>query len=171
MGSTGHSFVTGWGINLPAKLHHRGASCGYVQAPNSTLCDLKHWYALDKEEFPNLFYGALIGGPNLYEEWKDDYLDFVAREVALDYNAALLSGVILSVCWFTMDRKSAGTMNLPAYFWQSSDYYPRLPMEQMDFDNSWFKPIPGISVTRDHPSVSHGLALSANLLILGASSF
>jgi hypothetical protein len=93
MGSTGHSFVTDWGFNAPKKPHHRGASCGYVLL--NEVCDQKTWYARDNQPFPNVLPGALVGGPNLYDEWKDSHLDFVASEVALDYNAALLSGALL----------------------------------------------------------------------------
>lgn len=94
MGSAGHSFVTGWGFNPPERPHHRGATCAYVSVPNAPLCDQKYWAALDSQIFPNQLFGALVGGPNLYDEWRDSHLDFVASEVALDYNAALLSGEI-----------------------------------------------------------------------------
>lgn len=90
MGSTGHSFVTNWGFNPPEKPHHRGASCGYVLLQEN--CNSDVWYARDTEAFPNVLTGALVGGPNLYDEWKDSNLDYVASEVALDYNAGLLSG-------------------------------------------------------------------------------
>lgn len=102
MGSTGHSFVTGWGLNPPEKPHHRGATCGYVSQPNATVCNLAHWDSLATKAFPNQLIGALVGGPNLFDEWKDTHLDFIASEVALDYNAALLSGEISSARLFTV---------------------------------------------------------------------
>ena len=95
MGSTGHSFVTDWGFNPPEKPHHRPASCGYVLLQEE--CDLRTWDDTQRA-FPNVLTGALVGGPNLYDEWEDNHLDFVASEVALDYNAALLSGVLLHIC-------------------------------------------------------------------------
>ena len=95
MGSTGHSFVTDWGFNPPEKPHHRPASCGYVLLEE--ICTLATW-GNTQRAFPNVLTGALVGGPNLYDEWEDNHLDFIASEVALDYNAALLSGVLLHIC-------------------------------------------------------------------------
>ena len=46
-----------------------------------------------------------------------------------------------------------GMMQLPAYFWQTTEYCPTFPIQQVDFATSFFKPIPGIKLTRDHPSV------------------
>lgn len=90
MGSTGRSFVTDWGFNPPEKPHHRGATCAYVL--ENEQCDKITWYNRRREAFPNLLTGALVGGPNLYDEWQDNHLDYVASEVAIDYNAGLLSG-------------------------------------------------------------------------------
>ena len=46
-----------------------------------------------------------------------------------------------------------GMMQLPAYFWQTTDHCPKFSMPQVDFAESFFKPIPGIKLTRDHPPV------------------
>lgn len=46
-----------------------------------------------------------------------------------------------------------GMMSLPAYFWQTTDYCPKFPMRKVDFGEAFFKPIPGIKLTREHPSV------------------
>jgi hypothetical protein len=46
-----------------------------------------------------------------------------------------------------------GMMQLPAYFWQTTEYCPKFPMPQVDFAAAFFKPIPGIKLTRDHPSI------------------
>jgi len=78
LGDTGRSFVVGYGVNPPTHCHHRGASC-----TPSSCCDPNCWDAN-----PNVLTGALVGGPgepnDYYEDRRDD---FVANEVALDYNA------------------------------------------------------------------------------------
>lgn len=88
-GATGHSFVTDWGVNPPKRPHHRGALCGFVL--NQEFCDATHWNDPDRK-FANILPGALVGGPNLYDEWTDDHRKYITSEVAVDYNAALLSG-------------------------------------------------------------------------------
>jgi len=78
LGDTGRSFVVGYGTNPPTHCHHRGASC-----TPSGCCDPNCW-----DPNPNVLTGALVGGPgepnDYYEDRRDD---FVANEVALDYNA------------------------------------------------------------------------------------
>lgn len=88
-GDVGHSFITDWGVKPPQRPHHRGAFCGYVL--NGEFCDAQKWNDGNRT-FANTLPGALVGGPNLFDEWTDDHRNYVTSEVALDYNAALLSG-------------------------------------------------------------------------------
>ena len=37
---------------------------------------------------PAVLYGALVGGPNQADQYTDDRNDYIANEVACDYNAA-----------------------------------------------------------------------------------
>jgi hypothetical protein len=94
MGSTGRSFVTDWGTNPPKRPHHRGASCA---SANATTCDFGYWNNPDLT-FPNVLPGALVGGPNFFDEFKDNHLDYVKSEVAVDYNAALIAGAHPHAC-------------------------------------------------------------------------
>ncbi len=41
----------------------------------------------------NILYGALVGGPNLQDEYEDKRNDAVRNEVAVDYNAAFQGAV------------------------------------------------------------------------------
>jgi endoglucanase len=91
MGSGGRSFVTGWGPKPPTRPHHRGASCAYVQ--KGEQCTGATWNNATRV-FPNTLPGALVGGPNLYDEFSDSHLDYKQSEVSLDYNAALVSGAL-----------------------------------------------------------------------------
>lgn len=90
MGSSGRSFVTGWGEDPPKRPHHRGASCAFVEeAENCTGTTFND----PDRVFPNTLPGGLVGGPTLFDEFEDSHLDFQQSEVSLDYNAALVSGV------------------------------------------------------------------------------
>lgn len=42
---------------------------------------------------PQMLYGALVGGPNQYDEYVDDRADYVQNEVTLDYNAGFQSSI------------------------------------------------------------------------------
>ena len=90
MGSTGRSFVTGWGVNPPKRPHHRTSSCAYVL--EGELCDRVHWEQKNLT-FANVLPGGLVAGPdNVLDEWVDDHHNFETSEVANDFNAALVSG-------------------------------------------------------------------------------
>lgn len=75
LGSTGRSFVVGFGENAPKSPHHRGAQGSWA----------------DDKKVPNyhrhVLYGALVGGPGSNDSYIDDVNDFTSNEVACDYNA------------------------------------------------------------------------------------
>lgn len=82
LGDGGDSFVVGYGKDYPKRIHHRGATC-----PDSPdLCD----WAVHDSEVPNrhTLVGALVGGPDEEDVYKDERWNIKQSEVALDYNAA-----------------------------------------------------------------------------------
>ena len=80
LGSTGRSFVCGFGNNPPQQPHHRGASCPDIPEPCGSD-------ALNNPgPNPHVLYGALVGGPDANDNYNDDRNDYVQNEVALDYN-------------------------------------------------------------------------------------
>ncbi len=87
MGDTGHSFVVGVGTDSPLRPHHRASSC-----PNPPIkCD---FFAKDSQEpNPHILTGAVVGGPDKSDAYKDDRNDYVHNEVAMDYNAGFQSAV------------------------------------------------------------------------------
>jgi Glycosyl hydrolase family 9 len=89
MGSTGHSFVTGFGVRPPTRPHHRGASCAFVQ--NGTKCQSDDFPSATAT-YPNTLVGGLVGGPDGADQWADSPLNPAKSEVALDFNAALVMG-------------------------------------------------------------------------------
>lgn len=93
LGASGRSYVVGYGNNPPMRPHHRASSCPYIPA----LCD---WTVFDsKQPNPGVLYGALVGGPNIKDEYSDNRGDFITNEVAVDYNAGFtgaLAGLLMN---------------------------------------------------------------------------
>lgn len=91
LGSTGRSFVCGFGTKPPEHPHHRTAHGSYT----------------DQSDFPenhrHILYGALVGGPDSSGSYTDSISDYVANEVATDYNA----GFVGALC--SMYAKHGGT--------------------------------------------------------------
>ena len=78
LGSTGRSFVVGFGENSPQSPHHRTAHGSW--ADSQTV----------PEKHRHILYGALVGGPDSSDSYTDDIGDYVSNEVACDYNAGFV---------------------------------------------------------------------------------
>lgn len=87
LGDSGRSFVVGFGKTPPKRPHHSSSSCPSAPAP----CD---WDNFNSPE-PNahVLKGALVGGPDQNDNYKDDRTDYVMNEVTTDYNAGFQSAV------------------------------------------------------------------------------
>ena len=75
LGSSGRSYVVGFGQNPPEHPHHRtaqGSYCDNMNEPSS------HRHTL---------YGALVGGPDASGAYSDEVSNYTCNEVACDYNA------------------------------------------------------------------------------------
>lgn len=75
LGSSGQGYVVGVGINPPKNPHHRAAQ--------GSWCDDKKTPGYQR----HILYGALVGGPDAQDGYKDDVADYIKNEVACDYNA------------------------------------------------------------------------------------
>ncbi len=75
LGSSGRSYVVGFGENPPEHPHHRTSQGSY--------CDNKS----EPGESRHTLYGALVGGPDASDGYSDDVNDYNKNEVACDYNA------------------------------------------------------------------------------------
>ncbi|KDR10771.1 hypothetical protein L798_15338, partial [Zootermopsis nevadensis] len=84
LGDAGRSFIIGYGYNPPTRPHHRSSSCPDAPA----VCD---WNTYNSAS-PNfhVLTGALVGGPDSNDNYKDERSNYISNEVAIDYNAALL---------------------------------------------------------------------------------
>ena len=75
LGDTGRSFVVGFGNNPPQQPHHRGSSC-----PNApTPCDYQ-WFTKPGAN-QRTVVGALVGGPDPSDIYRDDRTDARNNEV------------------------------------------------------------------------------------------
>lgn len=78
LGSTGKSFLVGFGRNYPRHPHHRTAH-GSWSDMMTTPAEHRH-----------TLVGALVGGPGQDDSYTDKVDDFVSNEVACDYNAGFV---------------------------------------------------------------------------------
>jgi len=88
LGSTGRSYVVGFGVNPPQRPHHRSASC---QNPAPAPCDWNDYNSPNPNG--NVLNGALVGGPDQNDNYSDDRGNFQTNEVAIDYNAGFQSAL------------------------------------------------------------------------------
>ncbi|KAK3855692.1 hypothetical protein Pcinc_037924 [Petrolisthes cinctipes] len=87
LGDGGRSYVVGFGHNPPERPHHKSSSC---QDPPAS-CSWNDFHSTDPN--PQVLYGALVGGPNKYDNFNDVRSDYVTNEVTCDYNAGFQSTV------------------------------------------------------------------------------
>jgi endoglucanase len=62
LGSSGRSFVVGFGVSPPTRPHHRGASC----VRGAGACSINA-----PGPNPNVVAGALVGGPGVDDSYVD----------------------------------------------------------------------------------------------------
>ena len=87
LGDSGRSFVVGFGKNSPRRPHHSSSSCPSAPQPcgwDNFNADILNAHVLK---------GALVGGPDENDNYKDDRKDYVMNEVTTDYNAGFQSSV------------------------------------------------------------------------------
>lgn len=81
LGSSGRSYVVGFGKNPPQRPHHRTAHSSWgdsMTTPNY------HRHVL---------IGALVGGPGNDDSYSDDVSNYIDNEVACDYNAGFVGAL------------------------------------------------------------------------------
>ena len=88
------SYLVGYGPKFPQKVHHRGASIeSYGENKGFIGCTqgYDNWYGR-VEPNPNVLIGALVGGPDIKDQFKDERRNYIQTE-ACTYNTAALVGV------------------------------------------------------------------------------
>ncbi len=75
LGSSGRSYMVGFGENPPEHPHHRTAQGSYCDNMN------------EPSTHKHTLYGALVGGPDANDGYSDEVSNYTCNEVACDYNA------------------------------------------------------------------------------------
>lgn len=75
------SYMIGYGENYPQNPHHRTAHGSWLNNMSKPVATR------------NLLMGALVGGPDQEDNWKDDRGDWVQNEVGVGYNAGFTSAL------------------------------------------------------------------------------
>ncbi|XP_062232491.1 endoglucanase 15-like [Phragmites australis] len=91
----GTSYMVGYGGNFPRQVHHRGASIVSVRTdPSFVSCQegYSSWYPRQAGN-PNVLEGAVVGGPDEYDDFADERNNYEQTEAAT-YNSAPLLGVL-----------------------------------------------------------------------------
>ncbi|GFQ05108.1 endoglucanase 11 [Phtheirospermum japonicum] len=88
------SYLVGYGPAYPERVHHRGASTvSYKDYDDFVGCmQGYHAWFVSRAPNPNVLVGALVGGPDLNDDFRDRRDNFAQTE-ACTYNTAPLVGV------------------------------------------------------------------------------
>ncbi|KAI7751714.1 hypothetical protein M8C21_004352, partial [Ambrosia artemisiifolia] len=89
------SYMVGYGNNYPRQVHHRGSSIVSVKVdPSFVSCrgGYATWFSR-KASDPNLLTGAIVGGPDAYDNFADHRDNYEQTEPAT-YNNAPLLGIL-----------------------------------------------------------------------------
>eukprot|EP00253_Pinus_taeda_P026443 PITA_26443 len=89
------SYLIGYGTNYPTQVHHRGASIvSYKTNPSFVGClqGYEDWYNRGQEN-PNVLVGALVGGPDINDNFVDERQNYEQTEPCT-YNNAPLVGLM-----------------------------------------------------------------------------
>jgi Cellulose binding domain./Glycosyl hydrolase family 9./Domain of unknown function. len=81
LGSSGRSYVVGFGVNPPKRPHHRTAHSSWADSMNVP------------DYHRHVLIGALVGGPGNDDSYSDDISNYVNNEVACDYNAGFVGAL------------------------------------------------------------------------------
>ncbi|KAK4781941.1 hypothetical protein SAY86_016043 [Trapa natans] len=104
----GMSYLVGFGRRYPRQVHHRGASTEAYRSNRGFIgCTQGYdsWFAR-KGPNPNVVVGALVGGPDKMDRFKDKRSNYAQTE-ACTYNTAALVGVLAKLCGLDGDDSSA----------------------------------------------------------------
>ncbi|KAF6140858.1 hypothetical protein GIB67_042271 [Kingdonia uniflora] len=86
------SYMVGYGGNYPRQVHHRGSSIVSIKVnPSFVTCrgGYATWFSR-KASDPNLLTGAIVGGPDAYDNFADERDNYEQTEPATYNNAPLL---------------------------------------------------------------------------------
>ncbi|KAG9455081.1 hypothetical protein H6P81_007985 [Aristolochia fimbriata] len=112
----GTSYLVGFGPKYPRRVHHRGASVvSYKHNKGFIGCTqgYDNWYGR-REPNPNVVVGALVGGPDNYDKFRDERGNYMQTE-ACTYNTAPLVGVFAKLNRFAQPNLHKFTSRAYSY--------------------------------------------------------
>lgn len=85
------SYMVGYGNKFPNRIHHRGSSVPSIdQNPKQMKCKDGTPYFESPNPNPNLLIGAVVGGPDINDQYTDSRADFKTSEPTTYINAPLV---------------------------------------------------------------------------------
>jgi len=85
------SYMVGYGPRFPQRIHHRGASLdSIIKFPSHIACHGGSKLFAENKPNPNLLVGAIVGGPDENNQYKDDRAD---SKPCTYYNAPLVGAL------------------------------------------------------------------------------
>ncbi|KAK1577061.1 hypothetical protein Q3G72_018721 [Acer saccharum] len=82
------SYMVGYGRNFPRKIHHRGSTCPSIDKRRRQIkCRDGDVFFYSKYPNFNQLTGAIVGGPDIKDQYNDTRIDFVHSEPTTYINA------------------------------------------------------------------------------------
>lgn len=88
----GMSYMVGFGLSHPQKVHHRGSSIVSIKndsTPVTCKGGYEMWYLKDAPN-PNMLIGAVVGGPDQSDNYDDSRSNYQQAEPATAFTAPLV---------------------------------------------------------------------------------
>ncbi|GAB2225098.1 hypothetical protein Droror1_Dr00005884 [Drosera rotundifolia] len=87
----GLSYMVGYSLNFPQRIHHRGSSLPSIKDhPDFIACKAGSTYYNSSIPNPNVHFGAVVGGPGDDDVYEDDRADYKKSEPTTYINAPLV---------------------------------------------------------------------------------
>lgn len=86
------SYMVGFGDKYPNQVHHRSASIPWDGKHHS--CEEGEKWLKSKEPNPNVVVGAMVGGPNQFDNFTDERERPLFTEPSISSNAGLVAALI-----------------------------------------------------------------------------
>lgn len=88
------SYMVGYGSRFPQRIHHRASSLpSIVDHPDFIACKNGSYYYNSNDPNPNLLIGAVVGGPDEYDQFPDNRPIFRESEPTTYINAPLVGAL------------------------------------------------------------------------------
>lgn len=117
----GTSYMVGYGKTYPQRVHHRGSSIVSIKV-NSAFVSCRggysKWYGR-KASDPNLLSGAIVGGPDGYDNFADERDNYEQTEPAT-YNNAPLIGVLARLAIGHVGRNQLFPVSIAPTLWRKT---------------------------------------------------